>query len=252
MYQAQIDINCDMGESHGHFVVGNDTTIFPYITSSNIACGFHAGDPWHMRQSIRAALHHGVRIGAHPGFPDLNGFGRQYMDIPSEQLTAQVAYQIAAIDGVARSLGGKLAYVKPHGALYNAVASKEKEAAAVIQAIQEMDVGLALMGLAGSLIEEMAQVKQVPFIPEAFADRRYESNGQLRSRRKKEAVIHDPEVAARQVVRMVLQEEVESFSGEILSLKARSICIHGDNPAAVSILKAIDDAFIRHQIKKSA
>lgn len=249
---ARIDINCDMGESYGNFSIGNDKAIFPYITSCNIACGFHGGDPWHIEKTIQGALAYGVQIGAHPSYPDLAGFGRRKMQIKPDELRAIVKYQVAALKGMVESLGGKLTYVKPHGALYNTAAHQEDEALAIIKAIQEIDNELYLMGLAGSPIADLAQKLQIPFIAEAFADRKYMSDGKLRSRSEIGAVIDAPLQAAQQVVDIVLQNRVETYEGEIWPLQAQSICIHGDNPAAVAVLEAIDEQLSLNKITKSA
>ena len=245
MKKLPIDINCDLGESYGNFKIGNDNAVFPYLTSCNIACGFHGGDPLHIENTIKKALKYGVRIGAHPAFPDLMGFGRRTMTIPSNELRAIVKYQIAALKTLTESLGGRLAYVKPHGALYN-LASKSKEVSeAIINAVREISEDLYLMGLAGSITEEVAQAVQLPFIAEAFADRCYESNGKLRSRTLEGAVIHDAEQAAKQVYSIVYDKKVIGYDGTPVAVNAQSICIHGDNPSAVAILRAIHQSLAK-------
>lgn len=249
-YISKIDINCDMGESYGRFKIGNDEAIFPFITSCNIACGYHGGDPLVIEETIQNALKHKVQIGAHPSYPDLSGFGRRGMDIAKDELCALIKYQIAALKGMTESCGGKLAYVKPHGALYNATASKREEAMAVIEAIREIDGTLAVMGLAGSVIEEIAKEEMIPFIGEAFADRKYTSDGKLMSRRITGSVIYDPEEAAQQVLSIVIKNQVVSDDDVTVNLNAQSICIHGDNPSAVAILQAIDRALIEKNINK--
>ncbi len=249
---ARIDINCDMGESYGNFKIGNDSAIFPFITSCNIACGFHGGDPLHLEKTIKGALAYEVQIGAHPSYPDLAGFGRRKMQIPEEELRALVKYQIVALKGMVESLGGKLQYVKPHGALYNTAAHQAAEAMAIIRAIQEVDDSLYLMGLAGSPIQQLALQKQVPFIAEAFADRKYMEDGRLRSRSAIGAVIDSPAEAAQQVLDIVLNQRVETYEGDFWSLEAQSICIHGDNPAAVALLQAIDQSLAQAKITKVA
>ena len=245
-----IDINCDMGESYGNYSIGHDVDIFPYITSCNIACGYHAGDPLNMELTIRRALEHGVQIGAHPGYPDLQGFGRRAMKIKSEDLKAMIKYQIAALKGMVESHGGVMKYVKPHGALYNASAGDVVIAAPVIQALREIDPTLMLMGLAGSQIEHWALEAGISFIPEAFADRRYEDDGSLRSRSLDGAVIQNPLKAAEQVLSLARDGQVRSFGDNQVSIKARSICIHGDNPQAVEILSAIDLVLEQNDIVK--
>ena len=182
MKRTSIDINCDMGESYGRYQLGNDEKMMSYISSCNIACGFHGGDPLVMERTLQQAIEHGVQIGAHPSYPDRSGFGRRKMDVDKQELKAIIKYQIAAIQGMAQSLNAKVSYVKPHGALYNRAASDPIEAATILKAIHEIDPELILMGLAGSLVEAMAHEKGQPFIAEAFADRRYDKNGQLVAR----------------------------------------------------------------------
>ncbi|RMG76868.1 MAG: LamB/YcsF family protein [Bacteroidetes bacterium] len=247
-----IDINCDMGESYGAFRVGNDEAIMPFITSASIACGFHGGDPVHIEKTIRMALERGVRIGAHPSYPDLQGFGRRPMNLSAGDLRAFLRYQIAALKGMTESLGGQLAYVKPHGALYNAAATDPQTARVVAETVRDMGGGLSLMGLAGSVVAGVAAETDVPFIGEAFADRRYEASGQLRSRALPDAVISEPEQAAGQVLSCVQKHKVVSYAGTEISVNAQSMCIHGDNPAAVEILKSIDRALALHGIQKKA
>ena len=246
----KIDINCDMGESYGRFKIGNDEAVFPYITSCNIACGFHGGDPLVIEQTIQNALKYKVQIGAHPSYPDLAGFGRRKIQIPSNELTALIKYQIAALKGMTESCGGKLTYVKPHGALYNTTATSETEAEAVIEAIREIDGSLAVMGLAGSVMETVAEKEKISFIAEAFADRKYTNEGQLVPRNQPGSVIHDSNEAVDQVLSIVIDNQVISFEQMPIKLKAQSVCIHGDNPNAVELLKAIDEAFKSHKIVK--
>ena len=234
-----IDLNCDMGESFGAYAVGNDDAIFPLITSCNIACGFHGGDPLHIENTIKGALAHGVRIGAHPGYPDLQGFGRRYMRLQENELQAALRYQIAALKGMTECLGGQLAYVKPHGALYNTAAEDEREARIIAETIRDFGAGLALMGLAGSIMETQARKANIPFIAEAFADRRYGDNGKLLPRTVPGSVIHDPEAAAEQAWSIATKKGVYSNTGAWLPIDAQSLCVHGDNPKAVEILRAL-------------
>ena len=241
-----------MGESFGSYHIGNDREIFPYITSSNIACGFHGGDAVHMQNTIQNAIEHGVQIGAHPGYPDLAGFGRRKMDLPEHELNAVIKYQLAAIMGIAKSLGASVKYVKPHGALYNMASENEQIANIVIKSVLQMNRNLPIMGLAGSLFQQICTEQGVPFVAEAFADRSYESNGKLRSRSKEGAVIRDPKKAADQVMDIVLNKQVKSYDNVIIPQEAQSICIHGDNPAAISILQAIDQALQQAGIEKKS
>ena len=229
-----------MGESYGNFQVGNDEAIFPHITSCNIACGFHGGDPLTIERTIQQAIVHGVRIGAHPAYPDLMGFGRRNMDISKEELYALVKYQVAALKGMTESAGGRLAYVKPHGALYNTAANSIIVTKTIIKAVQSIDKQLFIMGLAGSLTEQIARMQKIPFIAEAFADRQYTDEGKLQSRREEGAVIHDPFKSAEQVISIVKEQRVVSNTGNFIPIEAQSICIHGDNPSALGILLQIN------------
>ncbi|RME96437.1 MAG: LamB/YcsF family protein [Bacteroidetes bacterium] len=237
-----IDINCDLGESYGYFRVGQDEILFPYLSSCNIACGFHGGDPLHMRRTVQLAIRHGVRIGAHPGYADLAGFGRKYQKLSPEELTALIIYQIGALQAMCTSLGTQLHYVKPHGALYNHIAWHQEDALVVIAAIQSIDSSLALMGLAGSPLVGWAQEAGIAFIAEAFIDRVYEGDGRLRSRQLAGAVITDPEQAVRQVRQLVQGNYVIASTGEKIHVQADTFCIHGDNPAAAEIVQAIRGA----------
>lgn len=238
-----LHINCDMGESYGNFKIGNDDAIFPYITACNIACGFHGGDPLHIESTIQKAIKYGVGIGAHPSYPDLAGFGRRKMELKYNELKAIVKYQIAALKGLCESNGGQLRYVKPHGALYNTCSNSEQETMAVLDAIQEIDSTLAFMGLANSVMEEIAAARHIPFIAEAFIDRRYTSTGKLQSRTQKNAVITEPKAALEQLINLVQHKQIKTIDGNWIDLEAQSFCIHGDNPSAVAILKMVQAYF---------
>ncbi len=253
MRQFSIDLNCDMGESYGNYKIGNDDRVMPYITSCNVACGFHGGDPLQIEKTIKNALKHGLQIGAHPGFPDLQGFGRRRMQIPADELRAIIKYQIAAVKGMTESLGGKLAYVKPHGALYNMAADDAQVAQSIVQAIQEIGQDIAFMGLAGSeQMEGIAKKVGVRFIAEAFADRRYTPNGRLQSRSIEGAVIHDAEKAAAQVLSLAKDKQVISSENTMVKINAQSICIHGDNPKVADILQTIGVLLRMNGIEKKA
>jgi UPF0271 protein len=241
-----------MGESHGNVIIGNDEAIFPYITSCNIACGFHGGDPIHMERTIRLALQHGVQIGAHPSYPDRDGFGRRKMHLSREDLKAVLVYQISALCGMTASLGGVVRYVKPHGALYNIAADEEAEARTVIEALIACDSNLALMGLPDSAMEYSARQEGIQFIREAFADRRYDSNGKLVPRSAHNAVIDDPSEAAQQVLLLVQEQKVVARDGQTISVHADSICVHGDHKNTLDILIAIDVHFRRYGIAKKS
>lgn len=245
-----IDINCDMGESYGNVIIGHDAAIFPYITSCNIACGFHGGDAVHMEKTVLLALKHGVRIGAHPSYPDRENFGRKAMQIPLPELKAVVRYQLAALIGVTKALGGAVKYVKPHGALYNTAADNKEVAIAIVESVQSMDVDLAVMGLPQSAIEEVTLSRGMTFVREAFADRRYHRNGRLISRDVPGAVIEDPHLAAQQGLAIVVKKAVTSIEGDVITIDAQSICVHGDHPNTPAVLKAIDILFKEQQIRK--
>jgi UPF0271 protein len=245
-----VDINCDMGESFGNFKVGNDEAIFPHITSCNIACGVHAGDPYQIEKTIDLALSYGVQIGAHPGYPDLQGFGRRVIPMAQDELSSFVKYQVAALQGMVASAGGKLTYVKPHGALYNEIAINKTVAKTVYKAIKSIDPKLKIMGLAGSHVEEILNAMDMAYVSEAFADRQYEADGKLRSRSLPNAVINNATTAAQQVVSIAENGETQSIDGQKVLLDAKSFCIHGDNPAAVDILREIDALLIAHNIEK--
>jgi len=253
MAKLTIDLNCDMGESYGNYKIGNDDRIMPHITSCNVACGFHGGDPLQIERTIKNALKHGLQIGAHPSYPDLQGFGRRKMNVPLDELKAIIKYQIAAVKGITESLGGQLAYVKPHGALYNTAADEKKVAKCIVQAIKEIDEGLAFLGLAGSKeMKVMAKKAGIRFVAEAFADRRYTASGRLQSRRIDGAVIHHAKISAEQVLSLVKDQKVISNLNTPVKVKAQSICIHGDNPQIEDILAAIDAILSKNKIKKKA
>jgi UPF0271 protein len=248
----EIDINCDMGESYGNFKIGNDAAIFPYITSTNIACGMHAGDPFHIQKTIDQALQHNVQIGAHPGYPDLNGFGRKVIPMSADELSATIKYQISALKGMVEASGGTLSYVKPHGALYNEMASNETEAKTVIEAIKSIDDSLMIMGLAGSHMRPLVEHAGMTFIAEAFADRRYEIDGKLRSRTKENALLNNGFDAAQQVISIAMNGKTQTLDNKTVAVEAQSFCIHGDNPAAIEILKEIHDQIAANGIMKKA
>lgn len=250
-HQTQIDLNCDMGESYGRYQIGNDDLVFPHITSTNVACGFHGGDPWHIEQTIQKAIQHQVQIGAHPGYPDLQGFGRRKMQISAAELKSIVKYQVAAIKGLVESHGAVLRYVKPHGALYNTMAKEEQEAIAVVEAILSIDPNLKIMGLAGSLVKEVVEQKGGQFIAEAFADRRYNMDGTLQARTTQGAVLEDPKDIAQQVLSIVQKQKALTIGGQQVSIQAQSICIHGDNPSVIPILSAISKALAKAGIQKT-
>lgn len=234
-----IDLNSDLGESFGAWSMGDDTAILEVVSSANVACGFHAGDPAGILRTLKAAAARGVAIGAHVSYPDLVGFGRRNMDIPAEQLTADVIYQIGALQGLARSVGAQVSYVKPHGALYNTIAGEPKQAAAVIDALLRLDPALKLVCLANSPLLGWAREAGLSCVAEAFADRAYTHSGTLVSRSLPGAVLHDAELIAQRMLRLVSEGVIESIDGRVIALQADSICVHGDSPGAVTIARSL-------------
>jgi UPF0271 protein len=225
-----VDLNADLGESYGRWTLGDDQAMLELITSANVACGFHAGDPTTLHRTCRQAVAAGVVIGAQVGYPDLAGFGRRFLDISAEDLTAGVLYQIGALDGLARSVGGRVRYVKPHGALYNTAVEHEQQAAAVVAAVLAYDPGLPVLGLPGSALLAIAADRGLRAVTEYFIDRNYTPQGRLVDRRQPDALIADPEEAARRAVQAARDEVAESM------------CTHGDSPGAVEMAQAVRTA----------
>ena len=234
-----MDINSDLGESFGAWRMGDDATMLGIVTSANVACGFHAGDPAGILETLRAAAQHGVAVGAHVAYPDLVGFGRRNMDPTSQELVADVIYQIGALQGLAAAAGTRVRYVKPHGALYNTIAQDERQANDVITALLAVDPGLTLMALAGSPLIGWARARGLRVVAEAFADRAYNDDGSLVSRRLPGAVLHDADAIAARMLRLVQTGEVESITGRSVPVQADSICVHGDSPGAVEMARRI-------------
>lgn len=243
MKNLPIDINCDMGESVGDQTIGQDEKLMPFITSCNIACGYHGGDEFHMKKTIDLALKHNVRIGAHPSYPDLEGFGRRKMSFGKGELEKIIKIQISTLKAHIEKSGCVLSYVKPHGALYNKASTNKEEAEIIIDSIQSIDPSLALMGLAGSTMEVIAREKSIAFIAEAFCDRKYEGDGTLMSREKPGSVFRNVGEVTNQVKSIVYENKVTINSNDIIQLNADSICIHGDNPMALKFLIAIHELF---------
>lgn len=238
-----MDLNSDMGESFAAWAMGDDAAMLEIVTSANIACGFHAGDPAGILDTLRLAAAREIAVGAHVGYRDLAGFGRRPMDIPARELTADVIYQIGALDGLARAAGSAVHYVKPHGALYNTIAQGGDQALAVIDAIKAWDPGLPMMALAGSPIVGLARKAGLPVISEAFADRGYQPDGQLVSRRAPGAVLHDPEEVAHRMLRFAREGTIRAVDGQDIRVDAESICVHGDSPGAVLMARRIRELF---------
>ncbi|NYT61300.1 LamB/YcsF family protein [Alcaligenaceae bacterium] len=237
-----IDLNCDMGESFGAWEMGHDADILPYVTSANIACGFHAGDPTVMRKTVAAAIRHGVALGAHPGLPDLAGFGRRNIDISPENAYDIVVVQVGALAGVAASQGGRLHHVKAHGALYNMATKNPDLAQAIAQAVYDVDPSLVFYALAASIQVGIAKKTGLTVAQEVFADRTYQSDGSLTSRKQANSMIVDPEISIRQVLRMITEGKVATLQGEDINVQADTLCIHGDQPGAVVFAQAIRKA----------
>ncbi len=236
--QPTVDLNSDLGESFGRWSLGDDTAMLDHITSANVACGFHAGDPSTLRRCCEGAAARGVTIGAQVGYPDLSGFGRRFMDVPPAELTDVVTYQIGALEALARVAGSRVAYVKPHGALYNAVVHHEDQAAAVVRAVLEYDADLPLLGLPGSSLLDQARDAGLTTVEEAFADRAYTAAGTLVPRSEPGSVILDVAEVAARVVRLATRGEVVAIDGTVVTVRARSICLHGDTPAAAQMARA--------------
>lgn len=228
----RIDLNADVGESFGAYAIGEDAALMRWISSASVAAGFHAGDPSVPRRTIRLAAANGVAVGAHPGFPDLVGFGRREMNVSPDDAEHFVLYQIAAVAGVAAADGVKLQHVKPHGALFNMAVRNGPLAAAIARAVAAFDRSLTLFGLPGSELLNAGRTAGLRVAAEVFADRAYEQDGSLRSRAKPDAVIHDPFVVAARAVRMVKERMVEAVDGTMVPLEADTICVHGDTPGA--------------------
>lgn len=234
-----IDLNADLGEGFAHYRAAGDAELLPLVTSANIACGFHAGDPIVMRETVAAATRAGVTIGAHPGYPDLLGFGRRDLDASPAEITAYVIYQIGALDAVCRAAGTSLRYVKPHGALYNRAAADPVVATAIATALQLVNPTLTLLGLANSCLISAAKAAGLATASEAFADRRYRRDGTLAPRSIPGAVLTDAATVADRATRLALDGRVDTIDGGDLTIHADSLCVHGDTPGALTLLHAV-------------
>lgn len=239
-----VDLNSDMGERSGRQAAGDDAPMLDIVTSANVACGFHAGDPEGILATLEAAREKGIAIGAHPGYRDPAGFGRRTLDVPPRELYGDVLYQLSAVSGLARSIGAEVRYVKPHGALYNTIAHDEKQAPAVVDAIGAFDPSLVVMGLAGSPFVEKARAAGLRTVQEAFADRAYTPSGELVPRSVPGSVIHDTGLVAERMVRLVEAGELEAIDGTVIRLEAHSICVHSDSPGAVAIARAVREGLV--------
>ncbi|MGQ0576947.1 MAG: LamB/YcsF family protein [Pseudonocardia sp.] len=233
-----MDLNADVGESFGRWTLGDDDAVLAIVTSANVACGFHAGDPSTLRRTCTTAAERGVVVGAQVGYPDLAGFGRRFLDVEPRRLTDDVVYQLGALAGICRVSGTEVRYVKPHGALYNAVVHHETQAAAVVAAVREYDPGLPVLGLPGSALLRLAAEAGLPTVREFFIDRGYTAEGTLVRRSEPGALLHNPAEVAARVLRLVREGVVAAVDGTDVAVTAESLCVHGDSPAAVAMAKA--------------
>jgi UPF0271 protein len=234
-----IDLNADLGEGFGVWRLGDDDALLGLVSSANVACGFHAGDPVTMRRVCAGAAAAGVAVGAQVSYRDLAGFGRRFLDVDPAELTADVLYQLAALDGIARTAGTRVSYVKPHGALYNAAVTHEGQARAILDAVLAYDRRLPILGLPGSALLRGAEAAGMHPVPEGFADRGYTPAGTLVPRTEPGAVLHDPAAVARRAVRMAADGVVVAMDGSTVPMPVRSVCVHGDTPGAVQIARAV-------------
>jgi len=236
---AKVDLNCDLGESFGSYKIGNDSEIIKLITSANVACGMHAGDPIVMGRTIAFSKASGIEVGAHPGYPDIQGFGRRAMALSPAEAKAYVMYQVGALMAFCKAEGMTLQHVKPHGALYNTAAKTPDLALAIAEGVKAVNPELILMGLAGSESIKAAQSIGLRTASEVFADRAYEEDGALRARTKEGAMITDEDEAAARVIRMVTEGKVKAITGKDISIKADSVCVHGDNARAIQFVEKL-------------
>lgn len=248
--KRKIDINCDLGESYGVFKIGNDEKIMPHITSANIACGFHAGDPTTIARTINIAKKCKVAVGAHPGYLDIIGFGRREMQLTSEEAKNYTLYQVSALQGFAKAANLNLQHVKPHGALYNMAVKDEKLSNAIVKAIKALDTGLIVFAPPNSTLSETAAKNRLRVAHEFFADRAYNPDGSLVSRNKSNAIIHDPKKVVERVVKAVEDGTIVAANGEVLDIgKVHTVCVHGDTPTAPEIVETIKKGLIRAGIE---
>ncbi len=248
----RVDLNCDLGESFGNYKLGLDEEVIKFISSANVACGFHASDPLVMAKTVKIAKEAGVAVGAHPGFPDLVGFGRRNMNVLPAELKAMVQYQIGALKAFCDSNKIKMQHVKPHGAMYNMAAKDEKLAIAIAEGIAEVDDSLILLGLSGSEMLKAAQKVGLKSKKEVFADRAYEEDGTLVARTKPNSMITDENLAIERVLQMIKKGSVKSVTGKEIPIEADSVCVHGDSPKALDFVKKIQKALQAEEIELCA
>ena len=247
-----VDLNSDIGESFGAYVLGLDEEVIKHVTSVNIACGWHAGDPLIMEQTLREAIKNDVAVGAHPGYPDLMGFGRRNMDISPKEARAYMIYQLGALSGFASANKIDIQHMKLHGAFYNTASIKPELADEIINGILDVDKDIILLALSGTYIAKRAQEKGLRVAQEVFADRAYNEDLTLVNRKLPWAVIHDKEVAIERIKMMVLEGKVKTIDGQLIDIVADSICVHGDNPEAVNFVKAIRESLVSEGIEVKA
>jgi UPF0271 protein len=248
----EIDLNSDLGEGFGVWELGDDEAMLDVVSSANVACGFHAGDPALLLRTCRAAAERKVRIGAQVSYRDLAGFGRRFIDVRPAELTAEIVYQIGALQALAHAAGSGVSYVKPHGALYNTIVNNHDQAHAVAEAVHTVDPSLPVLGLSGSVFFAEAQDLGLRTVSEAFADRAYRSDGQLVSRRERNAVLHDVAEIADRVASMVAAGRVAAVDGSTIPITVESVCVHGDSPGAVQIARAVRDRLVADGVKLKA
>lgn len=247
-----IDLNADLGESFGAWILGDDEALLEVVTSANVACGFHAGDPLTLRRTCALAADRGVAVGAQVAYRDLAGFGRRFLDVDPGELTADILYQIGALEAMCRVAGTRVVYLKPHGALYNAIVHHERQAAAVVDAVVAYDPTLPVLGLPGSVFLAMAADAGLPTIAEAFADRGYRADGTLVPRSSPGALLLDPDEVAARMTRLVTEGILTAVDGTELPVRAQSICVHGDSPGALAMASAVRLALARAGVRVTA
>lgn len=244
-----IDLNCDLGESFGAYTIGMDDQVIPYISSANIACGFHASDPLIMSNTVKIAAANNTAVGAHPGYPDLVGFGRRNLNASPKEVKAMIQYQIGALNAFCKANGIVMQHVKPHGAMYNMAGKDPLLAQAVAEAIYEVNPELILLALSGSKMIDAAASLGIRTANEVFADRAYEEDGSLVARTKEGAMITDEDLAIKRVIRMILEKKVETITGKDIPIQADSVCVHGDGPKALAFVQKLREAFAKESIE---
>jgi 5-oxoprolinase (ATP-hydrolysing) subunit A len=248
--KQKIDINCDLGESYGAFTVGNDAKIMPYITSANVACGFHAGDPMTIAYTIKLAKNHNVAVGAHPGFPDLMGFGRREMQLAPDEAKNYIIYQVSAIQGFARAVGIRVQHVKPHGALYNMAVKDEKLSRALVEAVHALKDDLIVFAPPKSVLAKASTKAGLRVAHEFFADRAYNPDGSLVSRKQADAVINEPRKVVERALKTVMEGTVLAVNDDVLNMEEiHTVCVHGDTPTAVKLTEVLKKGFVKAGVK---